>query len=383
VTEFERAATVELVKRLVAIDSVNPALVPGAAGEEELANFVAERMKAAGLEAHLQETAPGRPNAIGRLVGTGGGRTLMLNAHMDTVGLGGISDPLTLRVEGDRAFGRGAYDMKGSLASIILAVERLAEGPKLSGDVVVTAVADEEHGSLGTARAVAELTADMAVVAEPTNLEVCVAHKGFAWIEIETEGRAAHGSKPDQGVDAIAMMGEVLAQLNGLSGRLSDGTPHPLLGHGSLHSSLIQGGQELSSYPARCLLQVERRTLPGDTADLVAGEAADFLRAATERTPQFRGSARVFFWRDAFEVDPKSQVVVDMMRAARTVLGREPELVGATWWMDSALTAAAGIPTVVFGVTGDGAHSDDEWVSLSSIETCAQVFIELARNTCA
>jgi acetylornithine deacetylase len=382
VTSFEPDAIRSLLARLVAIDSVNPSLVPGAAGEAAIADFVVETLAAAGLEASLQEAAPGRPNAIGFLKGLGGGRSLMLNAHTDTVGLGGMEDPLTVRVEGDRAYGRGAYDMKGSLAAILLAVGRLAQGPKLRGDVVVTAVADEEHGSLGTRRVLAELGADVAVVTEPTGLDVCIAHKGFAWIEIETEGRAAHGSKPEEGRDAIVMMGDVLGELKKLQQMLAARPPHPLLTTASLHASLIQGGHELSSYPARCLLQIERHTLPGESAADVAAELAEVLRVAKVRDADFQASANVFFWRDPYETDRDSEVVSEMVEAAQHVLGHEPEVVGATWWMDSALSGAAGIPTVIFGPGGGGAHSDEEWVSVSSIDQCAQVLVELAQRVC-
>lgn len=381
-SSFGSEAVTELLAKLVSADSVNPALVPGAPGEAEIAGVVSELLSAAGLDASLQEAAPGRPNVIGRLPGAGGGRSLMLNAHVDTVGLGGMPDALTLRIEGDRAYGRGAYDMKGSLAAIVLAARELARGPRLRGDVIVTAVADEEHGSLGTQRAIIDLTADMVVVTEPTGLKVCVAHRGFAWIEIETEGRAAHGSKPEEGVDAIGLMGEVLIQLRELERELSQRAPHPLLKTGSLHASLIHGGHELSSYPARCLLQIERRILPGETPADVAAEIGEVLRLAKASDSRFKGSANIFFWRDAFEIDREETVVQEMMAAAETVLGRSPEIVGATWWMDSAITANAGIPTVVFGVDGAGAHSDEEWVSISSIDVCAQVYVALAQRIC-
>jgi len=301
---------------------------------------------------------------------------------MDTVGLGGMLDPLDLRVEGDRAYGRGAYDMKGSLAAILLAVRRLAEEEPLSGDVIVTAVADEEYASLGTQKVLEEVTADAAVVAEPTGLKICIAHKGFAWIEIATEGKAAHGSKPDQGVDAIAMMGEVLVELDVLNRRLSARPPHPLLGSASMHASLIHGGRELSSYPAGCVLQVERRTLPGEAHSDVAAEVAGVLEAVNARDPNFRGGGKVFFWRDAFGADPDSPAVRRALAAATVVLGDEPEIVGETPWMDSAFTSAAGISTVVFGPGGACAHGDEEWVSISDIDRCAQVFVEIAHGIC-
>src|SRR5579872_5672706 len=240
------ASVVDLLTNLVAIESVNPSLVPGGAGEEAISTFVAEWLRNTGIEAWTEEAAVGRPNALGRIPGSGGGQSLMLNAHVDTVGPGAMIRPLELRVEGDRAFGRGAYDMKGSLAAIMLACKELASKDRLHGDVLIAAVADEEHASLGTQALLRNHRTDAAVVTEPTGLNICAAHKGFAWVEIETAGRAAHGSRPDLGVDAVGMMGEVLTEVNALQRRLAERQPHPLLGHGSVHASLIQGGQELS-----------------------------------------------------------------------------------------------------------------------------------------
>lgn len=379
---FDREQVIGLLTRLVAIDSVNPSLVGGAAGERTIAAETVRLMRETGLGAWTDEFAPGRCNAIGKLAGSGGGKSLMLNAHVDTVGLGASAAPLVLRVEGDRAYGRGAYDMKGSLVSILLASQRLAQGPPLRGDVIITAVADEEYASLGTQRVLRAMTADAAIVTEPTGMQICVAHKGFAWIEIETEGRAAHGSKPDLGVDAIVHMGEVLVELHALSNDLARRPPHPRLATASLHASLIHGGQELSSYPARCVLQIERRTLPGETRSDIEEEVVELLATVKGKNPEFRGQSRVFFWRDAFEESEDSDVVKHLLAATRTVLGSQSAVVGETPWMDSAFTSAAGIPTVVFGPGGAGAHSDEEWVSISDIETCARVLVEMARSFC-
>jgi acetylornithine deacetylase len=261
----EREALVELITALVAIDSVNPTLVAGANGEAELADFTAGWLDRAGLEVELEEVAPGRPNLVAVAQGSGGGRSLLLNAHLDTVGFGGMAEPLAVRVDDGRLFGRGAYDMKASLAAIML-VGAEAARLELAGDVIVTAVSDEEAESVGTAALAERLRADAAVVAEPTELRLCLAHKGFAWLEVETLGVAAHGSRYDEGVDAIARMGQVLTGIAELDRSLRDGAVHhPLLGGGSVHASLIKGGTELSTYPARCVLSVERRTVPGET----------------------------------------------------------------------------------------------------------------------
>ena len=248
--------TAELLARLVAIDSVNPDLVPGGAGEAAIAAFVAGWCERAGLEVHAEPLRDGRANVIAVARGRRGGRALMLNAHLDTVGVAGCERPHEPEVRAGRLYGRGACDTKGALAAFMTAAASAArEG--LAGDVILTAVADEEHLSLGTEALIANgWRADAALVGEPTDLAIATAHKGFAWLEVETRGVAAHGSDPATGVDAILHMGRVLAALERLNAALRAGPPDPLLGTGSLHASLIEGGQELSSYPARCRLQL-------------------------------------------------------------------------------------------------------------------------------
>jgi acetylornithine deacetylase len=372
-----------LLSDLVAIDSVNPSLVPGAVGEARIAGFVAAWLANAGLEVELAEAAPGRPSVVGRRRGRGGGRTLMLNAHMDTVGVAGMPAPFEPRVEDGRLYGRGAYDMKGSLAAIMLAARMLGTG-ELRGDVLVTAVADEEYASLGTQAVVRDHRADGAIVTEPTGVgRVCVAHKGFAWLKVETVGRAAHGSKPDLGVDAIAHMGRVLAGLDGLSGELSRDPGHHLLGPASIHASLIEGGQELSSYPASCRLQIERRTLPGETPDVVRAEIERIVQRCGAADAAFRAQSDLFFWRDPFEVDPEEEIVRILVGAVSAETGIQPLLYGDTPWMDAALLSAAGIPAVVYGPGGGGAHAVEEWSNLDEVATCAEVLARVARQFCA
>ncbi|HEY0606637.1 MAG TPA: ArgE/DapE family deacylase [Herpetosiphonaceae bacterium] len=374
-------AVTQLLHDLVAIDSINPDLVPGSAGESAIAAFIADWLRAAGLDVEIDEPSPGRPSVVGIARGSGGGRSLMLNAHVDTVGVAGMEQPHTPRIEGNRLYGRGAYDMKGGLAAIMIAG---AEATKhdLRGDVIVTAVADEEYASLGTESIVKRWRADAAIVTEPTQLQICLAHKGFTWLEIETRGVAAHGSKPDLGVDAIAKMGQVLVGLEALDRSLRSESSHPLLHSGSLHASLISGGQELSSYPERCTLMVERRTIPGETQAIVEAQIKELLVENAARDAGFQATLRTTFERLPFEVAADEPIVVELLRQARGILGAEPNLVGETPWMDSAILSAAGIPTVVFGPSGTGAHAVVEWVDLESVDRCAQVLLATALEFC-
>jgi acetylornithine deacetylase len=371
----------ELVGELVAIDSVNPDLVSGGAGEMEIARFVAAWLEHAGVEARIDEVAPGRANVVGVARGRGGGRTLLLNGHTDTVGHEGYERPLEPRVEGDRLYGRGGFDMKGGLAAALWACAQATE-LGLAGDVVVAAVCDEEFASIGTQAVAQQVRADAAIVTEPTALEVCVAHKGFAWLEIEIAGRAAHGSQPQLGVDAIAKAGRVLTGIEDLGRRLADDPGHPLLGAGSLHASLIEGGQELSSYPERCLVQLERRTVPGESAELVEQQVRELVAEASRADPELRAEVRTTLVRPPFEIGTDAQIVRLVRNHMERALGRAPPVIGWAAWMDSAILDQAGVPTVIFGPGGDGAHEVVEWVDLASVERCADVLLAVATEFC-
>jgi acetylornithine deacetylase len=376
-----RTVITDLLAQLVAIDSVNPSLVPGGAGEARIAAFVAGWLTDRGLEVTVDEPLPGRPSVVGVARGTGGGPSLMLNAHMDTVTVEGMDRPHEPVVRDGRLYGRGAYDMKGGLAAIMVA-GAAATTAGLSGDVIVSAVADEEHSSEGVQSVLRRWRADACIVTEPTELCACVAHKGFVWAELETRGRAAHGSRADLGVDAIVGMAPALAGVPPLQTRL-DAHAHPLLGSGSLHASLISGGQELSSYPERCTLEIERRTLPGESAADVERELHELLALAREAEPRLGTELRMGLVREPFEVDPSADIVATLRAAAAPTLGAEPEIVGHKAWMDAAFIAAAGIPTVVFGPTGEGAHAIEEYVELESVQQVAEIVIETARRFCA
>jgi acetylornithine deacetylase len=372
----------ELAARLVEIESVNPDVVSGGSGEGAVARFVAEWSVRAGLQVSVEDAAPGRPNVIAVARGTGGGRSLMLNAHMDTVGVAGMAEPFAPRLENGRLYGRGAYDMKGSLAASLLAATE-ASRRRLRGDVVVAAVSDEEYGSVGTEAVAGRLRADAAIVTEPTEMRVAVAHRGFVGVEIETKGRAAHGSRPDLGVDAIAKTGRVLVGIEALDRALRSHARHRYLGSGSVHASLIEGGQEFSSYPARCVLQAERRTIPGESVEAVDEEFRAILRAAAAGDPAFSADLRIVVAREPFEIGENEPVVELLRRHAGRVLGSEPEIAGVPFWADSALLAAAGTPTVLFGPSGDGAHAEVEWVDVADLERCVEIYVAVAGELCA
>lgn len=371
----------QLVCELVAIESVNPDLVAEGSGETAIAGFVSSWLRRQGLEVEVVEPTPGRPSVVGVLRGNGGGRSLMLNAHMDTVGAGAMINPFQPVVESRRVYGRGAYDMKGSLAAIMVAAKE-ARSLGLSGDLIVTAVADEEVASLGTKSILERFAADAAIVTEPTELQLCIAHKGFVWLEIESRGAAAHGSRPDIGLDAVARMGRILTGVVDLDRRLRRRRGHPLLGTGSIHASLIEGGRELSTYPARCVVKLERRTLPAENGASALLELESVIALARQRDPQLVAAARLLLERPPSEVNADSQLATAVARSAQELLGPQSNPIGVAYWMDMALLNAAGIPAVAFGPSGAGAHADVEWVDIAALEICVQTYVKVAGYIC-
>lgn len=374
---------VPLLSDLVAIDSVNPDLVPGAAGEATIADFCQRWLAERGLEVHRLESRPGRPSIVAIARGTGGGRSLMLNGHYDTVGLSGYAgDPLEPRIADGRLYGRGAYDMKSGVAAAMVAATR-ARQKRLSGDVVIALVADEEFASRGTTEVLMDFTADAAIVVEPSNLQAVVAHKGFAWFDVIVQGRAAHGSRPDLAIDAIAKAGHALVAIEKWSDRLRLGRQHPILGPGTAHTSMIRGGEEASSYPAECRITIERRTLPGETAATVETELRYILGSLSRTVPDFSWRISRGLERRAFQADREHPIVQQVLAQAEQRLGRRPDVRGEPFWTDCALLQDAGIPCLMFGADGGGAHAADEWVDLASVERLTDILTGTIRSFCA
>jgi len=373
---------IRLLRDLVAINSVNPTLVPDAPGEAEIAGAIAAEMRRIGLDVETQQVAPGRPNTIGVLEGRAAGRTLMFCGHVDTVGVAGMTDPFTPVEKDGRLYGRGAQDMKGGVAAMIAAVGAIAgQGGLPSGRLILAAVVDEEHSSIGADAVVAEWSADGAVVTEPTDLEIGVGHKGFAWVEVEVHGKAAHGSRPREGEDAILRMGRVLKHLEALDRDLQRRMPHPRLGTGSLHASFIEGGGELSSYPDRARLQLERRTLPAEPNSIALDEVLSILEGLRLEDASFRGAARSMFGRPAYEL-PADHELPQTLAAAIRHAGSVARFGGASFWTDAAVLGQAGIPSVLFGPGGAGLHSTQEYVTIADVLLCRDVLVELARRFC-
>ena len=379
--------SIRLLRELVAIDSVNPSLVPGAAGEAAIAQAIAAHLRRIGLDVEMQEVAPGRSNVIGVLEGRGQGRSLMLCGHIDTVGVEGMAAPFDPVERDGRLYGRGSQDMKGGVAAMIDAARLVADAGLDAGRLIVAAVVDEEYASLGADALVTRWRADGAIVTEPTDLQIAIGHKGFAWFEVETKGRAAHGSRPLEGRDAILRMGRVLHALEALDRRLQAATPHPLMGTASLHASTIEGGRELSSYPDRCVLKLERRTVSGETESAVRGEIQDILVRLKADEPEFEATVTPMFGRPSYEIAADHDLPRALKRARGeapcTTSDREPSgFVGMSFWTDAAVLGSAGIPSVLFGPGGAGLHSVEEYVEVQDVLRCRDALAALARVWC-
>src|SRR5215472_5514207 len=369
-----------LLDALVRIDSVNPGLDPAGAGEAQIAAHVARWARNAGLRAEVLEGTAGRASVIVRSGRDHGGRRLLLCGHLDTVGLAGTPDGLTPRVEGDRLYARGAYDMKAGLAAALIAC-RDAALAGIDGEVIVAAVADEELASLGIQEVLTHLDPagiDAAVVTEPTERQAGTAHRGFVWTEVTITGVAAHGSRPHLGADAILAAGPHLVAFDRLDHQLR-GRRHPFLGPGNLHASLITGGTDESTIPDRCAFTVERRTLPGETLERVEADVAGLLEQCRPADPRLNITARTTLHRPPMETPASAPIVPALLAAA----GPGTTVAPMSYWADSAFLSTAGIPTVLYGPEGEGAHAEIEWVSRSGTRTTTTVLTQLVQDFCS
>jgi acetylornithine deacetylase len=370
-------AVLDLLSDLIRIPSVNPAIAPDEAhGETAIADFACAWLARNGIPAHQEEAAPGRPNVVAE-VGSGS-PTLVLCGHLDTVGTAGMTiPPFEPRRENGRIYGRGSFDMKGGVAACMAATAAAAAlaGGAFRGRLLLALVADEEYESIGAADFVRRHRADGCILAEASAGKLVLAHKGFVWADIVTRGRAAHGSRFDLGVSAIARMGRIVAALDRFDAETLRTRTNPLVGPASLHCSLIRGGVGLSTYAPECTLSVERRTLPGESADQVAGEIRQVIREAGEEA-----EVRIRTSRGPLDTPGDGELARAVRESVEAVTGSVPPDAGVPHWMDSAIFADAGIPAVNYGPVGEGAHEAVEWVDAGSVIACARVLAETARR---
>ncbi|MFL5605099.1 MAG: ArgE/DapE family deacylase [Gemmatimonadaceae bacterium] len=373
-----------LTRALVQVDSRNPSLAAGAPGERACATLLRDVLDAWGFRTEVHDAAPGRPNLVARIGdAAAGSQSLMFNGHLDVVGVEGmLHPPFTAEEREGRIYGRGSADMKGGIAAMCAAAHRAASAA-LPGEIIIAAVADEEYESLGTRTLLARgVRADACIVTEPTRLAIMPAHRGFVWIEVEVLGRAAHGSRWDIGVDAIRHAGLLLAELDRFDAEVLPGRTHPLLGRGSLHASLIEGGIGMSTYPDRCVLRLERRTIPGERAEDALEEVRRAGEAVRARRPTFAADVRLLVTQGPSDVAVDAPLVRGLA-AAIDACGGATRIEGMSAWTDAALLNDAGIPAVCFG-PGDIslAHAAEEYIPLDEIDRAAAVLTGFARSWC-
>lgn len=372
-----------VLQEMVQINSVNPSLVAGGNGEAEIAQYLADEMDSLGLEVDIQEVAPNRPNVIGTLKGSGGGRSLMLNGHTDTVGIEGMAAPFSGEIKDGKLYGRGAFDMKSGLAAALGAAKALVDADeKLAGDLVLAMVIDEEFHSLGTQALIEKYVTDGAIITEPTGLRLCVAHRGFEWFNVETVGLAAHGSRYQIGIDANRLMGHFLVELDQLADELMQRTPHELLGLPSIHAPVIKGGSSQAVYAATCLTEIERRTLPNESTEQTLGEIQGILDKLSQTVPNFNATVQHVFSRPAFTTSPDAPISQAVIQAYEQQFDQKPDIYGEQFWMDSGILTQVDIDTVIIGVVGGGAHADVEWIEVDSVVKLTDILLQSSIRYC-
>lgn len=380
---IDRDFTLKTLQDLIRIDSRNPGLEAGAPGEWELAHHVASLLAKLDWEPQFQDLGNRRANVVAVRTGRAHQPSLMINVHMDTVGVAGMEDPFSGEQRDGRIWGRGSQDIKGGLAAVLSMAKALAEDSvALQGDLLLTFVADEEHESIGTAEVIRQRTADAAIVIEPSDLDICTAHRGFGIFRLRTNGRTAHGGRSDLGVDANTLMAHVLVALNQIRQAWQEQHRHAMLGTPSLHVPLLSGGRQLFMYADSCTAHLECRTVPGQTADGVHGELQDLLGALAARIDGFEGSIEPVLWRSPYEIDPGRPIVRTLQEAAAKIRKEPVRTIGHAWWEDAALLGGAGIECVVIGPRGGGLHTEEEWVDPESVVDLAAILYEAVGAYC-
>lgn len=381
---IEQKKLLNVLMNLISIDSTNPSLVGNGKGEKEISEYIEDYLRRKGIDVVTQDVESGRKNVIGILKGKGRGRTLMLNGHLDTVGSEGMEvSPFSPKFENGKVYGRGSIDMKAGLAGMIISAETiLREKIELKGDLILAFVVDEEYESKGTELLVKSFKADSAIVCEPTNLKIGIAHKGFTWVKVEIFGKSAHGSRPEEGVDAIVKAGKFLFELERFSKSVLSQKKHPLLGSPSIHASLIKGGKELSTYPDYCEIKLERRNIPGESIDEIKEEIDMILKNISKNDRDFVSKFEVLFSRPPLVISKNEEIVNSLCSAFKDVTGKKAEYTGASFWTDGAILKDHGIPTVIFGPEGSGLHSSIEYTDFESVKVFSEVLTRSILRFC-
>lgn len=376
---------VSLTQSLIRIDSSNPGMEAGV-GETEISKYISQWFEERDIETHWIEPTAGRPSVVAIVRGTGGGKFLMFNGHIDTVTLTSYEgDALSGEVRDGNIYGRGAADMKSGLAAAMLTLVEAKKAP-LRGDVILAAVADEEMESFGTEQVLqAGWRADAAIVAEPTEMAIINSHKGLAVFYVDISGKAAHGSRPDLGVDAICKAGYFLVEVDRLNEKLQtrfDPATQTHLHAPNIHAGIIRGGAEVSSYPASCNVSIERRTVAGESLESIQAELSEILDRLSKSVPGFEYNLRTFFFRAPFGISAEHPFVKMVSKHASNAMATAPKTQGETYWTDMALMSEVGMPGVIWGPKGYGLHAKTEWVEIESLRQLANAYVQITKDFC-
>jgi acetylornithine deacetylase/succinyl-diaminopimelate desuccinylase-like protein len=371
----------KLLRELIALPSVNSALMPAndpRAGEERVAKFLTNIAVRGGLDVEQRKVFPRRNNVLARLLPRTPRARVVLAPHMDTVGHASMPDSLFDPVrKGDRLFGRGACDTKGSVAAMLSALLNVARGPQRprETEIVFAALVDEEVNQSGSRALVREgFRADLAIVGEPTRLQVVTAHKGDLWLTLRTHGKAAHGARPELGRNAVHAMARVVDLLETKYSRRISKKRHSLLGCATVNVGSIRGGTQPNIVPDRCEITVDRRTVPGERDAMVIREIRSLLKQEGLAAEVIDNKVLAPCW--PMETDPGLPLVQSLMRVAKQ---RAPA--GVDFFSDAAVFAAGGTPAVLFG-PGDiaQAHTADEWISLRSLDRATEMLTKFLQE---
>jgi len=382
---IDKNETISVLKKLVSIKSVNPD-IEGGEGEIEVSNFIAEYLKKTGLEVHTQEVKDGRFNVVGILKGSGERKGLMFNGHADTVGVRNMTiDPLKPIVENGKLYGRGSCDMKAAIAAMMVTLKAIKESsmsPK--GDLIISTVVGEEFDNVGARKLVGfhfSKPLGAVIVGEPTSLRLAIKHKGYINIVIETKGKAAHGSVPEKGINAIEKMAKIIVKLDEMKETASMKS-NDLLGPPKMHTSMIEGGREWSVIPDQCVLKVEIRTIPEYKKGDALRDLQKIIADLSSKDPNLKASTSIFLDGEPLDTSPNEPIVKSLAQVFEKLKGSKLPIIGAPYWTEAPIFAKGfGAPTCVIG-PGDikQAHTVDEYVMTSEVVDAATIYALTAQK---
>lgn len=362
--------------------------------ETKVAEHIHTLLLKEGIESQIIPVSDGRCNIVAKIKGEGDGRTLLLTGHMDTVPPYDMEDPFELKNEGNKLYGRGVVDMKGPLACMVYSLIAIKRANlKLSGNLIFAGVIDEEEKSLGTIDLIEKgIKADAAIVGEPTNLDICVAHRGLEWFEFHFKGKTVHGGKQKDGINSILKASNFIQRVEEKLIPEIEKETHPLIGTSSMNYGTINGGTQPSTVAGECVLKIDRRWVPGIKYEDVVSQYQDIIDELTEEDKEFRCSFKAMdvsvmkegYVHEAMETDINHPIIKITREKTREILDRTPELTYFTAWSDGGLlNSYAHIPTIVFA-PGDleTAHSAVEQLPVDQILPATIIYGMIAAEFC-